>query len=57
MNEHTQWICKTEPRCECTEDDTEFTCDCAVVLSEKRCSNCGAAMIEIETDSGAEVAA
>lgn len=53
----TQWICKSEPRCECTEDDTEFTCDCAAVVAEKKCSNCGAAMVEIDLDTGAEVTA
>lgn len=49
----TQWICKTEPLCECT--DSEFSCDC--VLEEKMCSSCGAAMVEIDMDTGAEVAA
>ena len=69
MNDATQFICVTDPDCLCIEGDgaelhnddgsRDFggECLCAVVETEKRCSNCGAAMVEINVDTGEPVAA
>lgn len=51
----TQWVCMTEPACFCADELDTYTCDCAVVLTEERCSNCGAPMAEINADTGVEV--
>jgi hypothetical protein len=53
--ELTQWVC-IGPTCLCLDGESEFECLCPDVV-DGRCSNCGGAMHEINTDTGEPVAA